>query len=744
MRLLIVSNRLPVTLEREDDALTIKESVGGLVSGLSAYLDSMKGSEFVKSEHVWIGWPGATIDPEDGQEAVTRAREFDGHPVFLSEEAMDKFYHGFCNKTIWPLFHYFSSYVVYEQEYWDEYKRVNQRFCDAIAEICQPGDIVWIHDYHLMLVPGMLRARTPDIPIGFFLHIPFPFYEIFRLLPDEWGKELLQGMLGADLIGFHTHDYAEYFLRCVLRILGYEHKLGQMIVDGRVKKVEAFPMGIDFERYHNAARRPEIRKTKNALEKAFAETKIILSIDRLDYTKGVINRLLAYESFLEKNPAWLEKVMFSMVIVPSRMGVDQYQETKRQIDELVGKINGRFGTMSWTPILYQYKYLPADQLIGLYASSDVALITPLRDGMNLVAKEYIAARTDQTGVLILSEMAGASKELGEAIIVNPNDIEDIARALQQALEMPRDEQIRRNRIMQTRLKRYDVVRWADDFLHTLLAVNQEQEKIGAKYLTLQSRERLADDFIQARRRIVLLDYDGTLTPLIDNPSLAKPSKQVLGILARLAEIVGNELVIISGRDRGTLEEWFGALPVHLVAEHGGWIKDKNGTWQMLKPLTKDWKPQLLPILELYCDRVPGSFVEEKEFSIVWHFRKADPELGAARAKELEDDLLQFTANIPIQVLQGSKVIEVRNAGVDKGAGSQHWLNQANFDFVLAAGDDVTDEELFKVLPPTAFSIKIGMAPTSARYNLRSPSELIELLSKIADLALVPGDYRVAA
>ncbi len=744
MRLLIVSNRLPLTIEKEDDELTIKESVGGLVSGLSAYLDSMKGSAFAGSEHVWVGWLGSTVDRDKEQKAIARALQFHSYPVFLPEEAMDKFYLGFCNKTIWPLFHYFSSYAIYDEEYWNEYKRVNQRFCDAILRICKPGDIVWIHDYHLMLLPRMLRAQAPDIPIGFFLHIPFPFYEVFRLLPATWCEEILQGILGADLIGFHTHDYAEYFLRCVLRILGNEHNMGQMIVDGRVKRVDAFPMGIDFERYHNAARSPETRKLKNELGKTFAETKIILSIDRLDYTKGVINRLQAYDLFLERNPQWRERVMLSMVVVPSRVGVDQYQETKRQIDELVGQINGRFGTIRWTPILYQYKYLSAAPLIGLYASSDVALITPLRDGMNLVAKEYIAARTDQTGVLILSEMAGASKELGEAIVVNPNDIGDIARALQQALEMPREEQIRRNKVMQTRLKRYDVVRWADDFLHNLTAIQEEQGKIGAKYLNASARQHLEGDFSQAHRRLVLLDYDGTLSPFVDNPQLAKPSKELLSVLTRLTAVPRNEVAVISGRDRETLEEWFGSLPLHLVAEHGGWIKDKHESWQMLKPLTKDWKPQLLPILELYSDRVPGSFVEEKEFSIVWHYRKADPELGAARAKELEDDLLQFTANMPIQVLQGAKVIEVRTVGVDKGASSQHWLAQGDFDFILAAGDDATDEDLFKVLPPTAYSIKIGMAPTNARFNLRSPDELLELVSQVAEMCVLPQEYKVAA
>ncbi|MBI5303030.1 MAG: bifunctional alpha,alpha-trehalose-phosphate synthase (UDP-forming)/trehalose-phosphatase [Chloroflexi bacterium] len=730
MRLLIVSNRLPITAVDEEGQLKFKDSVGGLVSGLSAYLDSLKGSGFTQFNYVWIGWPGASAEGEKREALKTRAREFNAYPVFLTEEAMDKFYLGFCNKTIWPLFHYFPTYAVYDWDYWNQYEQVNRTFCDTVLEILKPGDVVWVHDYHLMLLPRMLRARAPDVPIGFFLHIPFPSFEIFRLMPETWRKEILLGLLGADLLGFHTHDYTEYFLRCVLRLLGHEHTMGKMIVDGHIKKAETFPMGIDFERFQKIAHSPEARESKNKLRKTFPDAKIILSVDRLDYSKGVINRLHGYARFLEKNPEWREKVMLSMIVVPSRIGVEHYQETKSQIDGLVGEINGEFGTLTWTPILYQYKFLPITTLVPLYAATDVVLVTPLRDGMNLVAKEYIATRTDQTGVLILSEMAGAVKELGEAIIINPNHAEDIARALKEALEMPRDEQIRRNTIMQTRLKRYDVVSWASEFVQTLIAIHGEQEKFDAKYLGYFAVQKLTEDFHQAQRRLFLLDYDGTLAPFTEQPQTAKPSKDLIRILAAFAADQSNVVVLISGRDKETLSAWFGALGVNLIAEHGAWLSEKDGAWRLFRPLKNDWKTQVLPILDLYADRVPGSFVEEKEFSIAWHYRKADLGLGAARAKELVDDLVHFIANTDVQVLSGNKIVEVRSASVSKGTSIMHWLADPSFDFILAAGNDGSDEDIFKILPPTAYSIKVGMTPSHAKFNLFSPTELIRLLSEL--------------
>jgi len=734
MRLLIVSNRLPFTVVESEGKLVFQEAVGGLVSGLSAYLDSLKGSSFTKSEYIWVGWPGISVDKKSKEELEQLSEkalsEFHAQPVFLTARAMEKFYQGFCNKTIWPLFHYFPSYCVYDEALWLHYKCVNKIFCDAVMQVIKPDDLIWIHDYHLMLLPKLLREKVPDIPIGFFLHIPFPSFEIFRLLPMKWRSEILEGLLGADLIGFHTYEFTQYFLRCVLRLLGHEHNMGEIFLSNRIIKVETLPMGIDFQRFYTAVNRAEVQEEKQQLMKTLSDFKLVLSVDRLDYTKAIIKRLEAYEQFLEKNPQWHRKVILLLVVVPSRIGVEHYQQMKRQIDELVGKINGQFGSVSWTPVLYQYRFVPFHPLVALYAVSDVALITPVRDGMNLIAKEYVATKTDKTGVLILSEMAGAAKELGEAIIINPNNIQEMADALKEALEMPKEKQVKSNEIMQNRLRRYNVVQWADDFIHQLLSVKDEQKKFNARFLGPSIREQLLKDFKKAQKRLILLDYDGTLVPFVRFPQMAKPSEELLKILKGLADDPTNTIILMSGRDKDTLQSWFSMLNIAMVAEHGVWIKEKNENWRLIKPLTNDWKGRLRPVLEMYADRLPGVFIEEKEFSIVWHYRGADPELAFVRAKELMDDLVNFTANIDVQVLQGSKVVEVRCAGVNKGIAGMYFISKNNFDFILAIGDDYTDEDLFKVLPETAYSIKVGMAHSYAKFHLRSHVEVVKLLEQL--------------
>lgn len=730
MRLLVVSNRLPITVVEKEGKLRFQESAGGLASGLRAYLDSLGNSSFARAEHIWVGWPGISVDDRMKKELRSKfLTEFNFYPVFISEKDVEKFYHGFCNKTVWPLFHYFPSYAIYDEDYWVYYKRVNETFCDSVMDIIKPDDLLWIHDYHLMLLPGLLREKIPN-PIAFFLHIPFPTFEVFRLLPRKWRSEILQGLLGADLIGFHTYDYTQYFLRCVLHMLGYEHNIGQIIVNDRIIKADTFPMGIDFQRFHSVASSPEVQRKKTELQKTLPNSKVVLSIDRLDYTKGIINRLRGYEAFLEKNPQWHGKVILILVVVPSRMRVEHYQQMKSQIEELVGKINGRFSNINWTPILYQFKFMPFHDLVALYSISDVALLTPLRDGMNLIAKEYISTKTDKTGVLILSEMAGASKELGEAIIINPNNIEEIVDALKEALEMPKEEQAKRNQAMQSRLRRYDVVKWGDELIKELLSLKEEQKRFNAKLLSPSIKEQLIKDFNKAKRRLVLLDYDGTLVPFTGYPQVAKPDEKLLKILKHLSEGQENEIVLISGRDKNTLQSWFGMLDIGLVAEHGAWIKEKKEDWRMIKPLANDWKPKITPILERYVDRLPGSLVEEKEFSIVWHYRMADPELGSIRAKELIDYLVNFTANLDVQVLQGSKVVEIRNSGVNKGIAGMHWISKNDFDFILAIGDDQTDEDLFRILPETAYSIRVGITRSYARFNLHNHMEVIELLEQL--------------
>jgi len=427
-----------------------------------------------------------------------------------------------------------------------------------------------------------------------------------------------------------------------------------------------------------------------------------------------------------------------MIVVPSRIGVRQYERMKRQIEELVGKINGRFGRVGWTPIVYQYRNVPFPSLVTLYTASDICLVTPLRDGMNLVAKEYVATRTDGSGVLVLSEMAGSAKELPEAIVINPNNRYEIAQALKDALETPVDEQKRRNRIMQNRLRRYDVKRWADDFLGALAGAREMQDRIEAKLLPPEERNEIIHGYKTARRRALFLDYDGTLTPLVRFPFMARPDERRMTLLGTLAAEPGNHVVIISGRDRQTLDNWFGSLSIGLVAEHGAWLKEAGQSWRLVKPLANEWKEQLLPILEIYTDRLPGAFIEEKENSVAWHYRPADPEQAGFLASELVDHLDNLIAKTDLQVIQGSKVVEIRHAGVDKGSAAQQWLARNDYDFILAVGDDATDEDLFRAMPASAVTLRVGIAATDARYNLRNSAEVIGLLQAFADGSSVPA------
>lgn len=726
-RLVIVSNRLPFSAKVVDGNVQFGEVAGGLATGLSAFLDSYKYHFPRSKEHLWVGWPGSTIE-EPLREKVRRQAmaEYRAYPVFLSEADMENFYLGFCNKTIWPLFHYFPSYAVYQEDFWAQYVHVNEHFSETLVNVVREGDAVWIQDYHLMLLPALLRKHFPRIPMGFFLHIPFPSYEIFRLLPPRWRKSILEGLLGADVIGFHTYEYTHHFLQSVLRILGHDHSLGQIVLPDRVVKADTFPMGIDYQRFVAASVDPQTECEKQELRKAVGKAKVILSVDRLDYSKGILNRLEAYELLLHSSPEYRGKVVLIMVVVPSRIGVEQYELMKKQVEEYVGKINGAFGTIGWMPVIYQYKQLSLNPLVAMYGIADVALVTPLRDGMNLIAKEYIASRTDGTGVLILSEMAGAAKELGEALMINPNDRAEIAGALKQALEMPVAEQVRRNRSMQHRLQRYNVTRWASDFLAELSATKAIQEKLNTKLLEQTAINTILHSFQRATARLLLLDYDGTLTPHVLHHNLAAPSPNILKLLKALSEN-HTMVVLVSGRDRATLESWFSRLSIGLVAEHGIWHKEPGGSWQAVDVTPPEWKTHLLPVFEQYADRLPGASVEEKEYSIVWHYRAADPEQARLLAAELTDQLLGLTANRNIQVLQGNKVVEVRPAGVNKGLAARHWLAAGQYDFILAVGDDWTDEDLFAILPEEAYSIRVGVTNTLARFNVTDVRDVMNLL-----------------
>jgi trehalose 6-phosphate synthase/phosphatase len=585
-----------------------------------------------------------------------------------------------------------------------------------------------------MRLPALIRQEAQETPIGFFLHIPFPSYEIFRMLP--WREELLEGMLGSDLIGFHSFSYARHFLSSMLRILGIEHEFGRAVVDGRVVKIDTFPLGVNMQRFAQALASDEMKAELERLEKDRHGRKVILSVDRLDFTKGILERLLTYEEFLEKHPEWHEKVVLISLTVPSRTGVPEYQELKRQVDELVGRINGTYGQPDWSPVVYLYRSLPFDRLVALYRYADVALVTPLRDGMNLVAKEYLAARPEGTGVLVLSESAGAAEELGEALIVNPHDRAGMVAAIEEALRIPEDVQRSHNRVMQARLRRYDTAHWAHDFLNQLKEVRETRPETQQRQLTGDTLDTLLAQYKKAKRRLLLLDYDGTLVGFTARPEAAVPDDELLQLLDTLAHDSKNTIVIISGRDHDSLEVWLGDLNVNLVAEHGARIRLAGDDGWEMEPGAQDmsWKDHIKPVMEVYRDRTPGASLEDKGTSLVWHYRRAEPDLGSLRSKELVDTLEGYVANTSLQVQQGNRVIEVKQSGVGKGRAAQRFMgHEPGFDFMLAMGDDVTDEDMFAALDDACWSIKVGNSnQTNARYLISGPDRARELLKRLTE------------
>lgn len=731
MRLIIVSNRLPFTVSvGREGTLRFRPSPGGVTTGLGSWLERWQ-QEGENHEYLWIGWAGGVVPPEHQPRVLEQASSrFRARPLFLEPEVMERFYFGFCNRTLWPLFHYFTSLARFEESYWKEYQQVNEAYAAAVAEVVRPGDLVWVHDYQLMLLPRLLRERFPDLAIGFFLHIPFPSSEVFQLLPTAWRARLLEGLLSANLVGFHTYDYMRHFLSCVQRFLGHEHYLGKLTLPEHMVKVDTFPMGIDFARFARGAREPATEDTVRRLRGAYPGQRIIFSVDRLDYTKGLINRLRGYDLFLRQHPEWHGRVVFLLSVAPSRTGVESYQVMKREIEQTVGAIQGAYSTESWSPLVYQYRQLDFAELVVRYRACDVALITPLRDGMNLVAKEFVACRPDRTGVLILSELAGAAREMGEALLINPYQEVEIAEALHQALTMPEEAQVQRMQALQSRLQRYDVNRWAGDFLQALVTAQQQEAGQRARFLTGDARQTLIDRYRAARHRALLLDYDGTLVELKRDATACQPDAELRQLLSTLASDPANAVAIVSGRVRADLERWLGDLPLTLVAEHGVWLRPPGEAWRMLLPVRGEWKDQIRPILQLYADRLPGAMVEEKEFSLVFHFRRSDAELASQRAKELCDDLADFTRNIEVQVLRGHKVVEVRHVNAHKGSILSAWLAEKRADFWLAIGDDWTDEDLFQALPAGAVSIRVGMGITGATYHLAHPRAVRQFLGSL--------------
>ena len=715
--LINVSNRLPVTVE--EDRFT--KSSGGLVAALEGLPE-----EQYKTK--WIGWPGAAFPEENRRQEIARklAEEYGCVAVFLSQEEATEFYEGFSNSSIWPLLHYLPNYLRYEPAWWEHYQNVNRTFAAKVLEIVQEGDLVWVHDYQLMLLPAMLRAAAPNLKIGFFLHTPFPAYEIFRCHPRR--RELVAGMLGANRIGFHAFGYLRHFCSTVQRLLGIETELTHIPSEGHNTALGVYPIGINAPKFEQTLDSTEFHLRLEEFRLAHEGKRLVVSVERMDYTKGILHRLEAIDNFLAGSDS-IDAIRFVFVSVPSREGIEEYQHLVEEVESRVGQLNGKYATLLNSPIHFIHGSIPFVDLCALYALADIGLVTPLIDGMNLVAKEFIACQRENAGVLILSEFAGAAEELFNALLVNPYDSAAVAGILTDALALPPEE--RRNLIlpMRERVMRYDARHWARSFIDDLMS-GPISDARTAKTDIREAREQVGQALSAGKRIDLFLDYDGTLREIELDPRAATPNADIVTLLHRLGQQPNVDVTIVSGRSQEDMEAFLGGHPFRLIAEHGASLRGPGKKeWERLdRNINYAWKEELLAILLLYEQATPGSTIEEKQSSIVWHYRKADEEFGAWKANQLTEELSALTANHPIKVRHGKKMVEVTAAENNKGAAVASVLEQNdNYEVALCAGDDLTDESMFEISSPRLLTIKIGIGPTQAHFRVSDPATFRQFL-----------------
>ncbi len=702
-RVLLVSNRLPVTLSEGPDGLTAARSSGGLATALSSVHDG--------GNSLWIGWAGSTgsVSADEVERALSPLRAV---PVPISDDEVKAYYDGFSNGVLWPLCHYLLDKVGLDaHDDWGAYQKVNERFADVVAAHWRPGDLVWVHDYQLALVPALVRERCPEARIGYFLHVPFPSPEVLRILP--WREEVLRGMLGADVIGFHTASYAFHYAYSCSQVLGLELAGDVLKDDGRPVRVAAFPIGIDAESFAARASTEPVKQRVEALRAEAQGRKIMLSVDRLDYTKGIPRRLLSIERLLTARPELNELVHVIQVAVPTRENVDAYADYRRTVHELVGRINGAFSTPTRNVLHFMHRAVEPDELSALYAAADVMLVTPLRDGMNLVAKEYVASRLDDSGVLVLSEFAGAATELHEALQINPYDLDMLAETIARALDMPLDEQQLRMSALRRTVHAGPVSIWASSFISAL-----DESPLPP---VVTPRVKLEEAFVQlcaAPSLLVALDYDGTLVDFTTSPRAATPDARLLALLEALTKRPGTRVHVVSGRSRESLEDFLGELDVGLHAEHGLWSRaSRDGQWRSRTTLPPPWLEPIRRVVEHMVRRTDGALLEVKGGGLAFHYRATEPQLGQRRVAELRAALSAHELSDSFDLLDGSRVLEVRQRGINKGVVVPDLLASSPGAAVLALGDDRTDEDLFAAVPADGVTVHVGSGQSAARYHL---------------------------
>ncbi len=724
-KLVIVSNRLPVTLYKDADGnQQLKKSSGGLVSGLREIHE--------QNNSLWVGYLGGI---EGNVERIDQFLDENALvDVPMTNKIYDKYYNGYANGTLWPLFHNFLATMSISDGHWHAYVKANQLFAERILMFINPDDRIWVHDYQLMLLPRMLRNHYQDLKIAYFHHIPFPSSEIFRAIPRR--KELIDGLLGADYIGFHTYDYVRHFLQSTQRLAGIKTKVNEIIFEDRPIKVAAHPLGVDFKAFSTSKSsvfedNPEYLRDKERIT--------ILGIDRLDYTKGLPERLKSFARFLEFYPEVVGKVRLIQICVPSRQDIGSYNRIRSQVERLVGKINGEFSRSDYIPVEYIFRSIPQQEVVELYKQADVMLVTPLRDGLNLVCKEYIAARTDLDGCLILSEFAGAASEMGEALQVNPYDVDTVARTLKKALSMPFSERTRRIKILRRRMQENDNVSWAKSFIKMWEHHDQDNMKVSLP-LVEGAQQDLVDILAQKNRIFLFLDYDGTLAPIRKRPEMALPDASLDEVMANLAACPQIKVSIVTGRPKDFCEKYLSRYKVSFVAEHGSFLKfSDSDEWEQAIAIPgeeiKAIRTEILELLELYQKSVPNSHIEIKDTCIVWHYRESEPIFASQQAQVLGESLEQMLAKTTWSVYHGKKSVEIRQSLAHKGFGVETILEREGWndqeDALVTVGDDTTDEDMHRVQTMHNHSIHIGSANAYSKYYLESPEKLYEFLIKLS-------------
>ncbi|KAI8149805.1 glycosyltransferase family 20-domain-containing protein [Fennellomyces sp. T-0311] len=665
-------------------------------------------------------------------------------PLFLDSESVAGHYDGYCKTMLWPLFHYLlwndATDGRLERTQWEAYAAVNQKYADLVVQQYRDGDIIWVHDYHLLLVPALVRERLPKARIGLFVHAPFPSSEIFRCLPKR--QEILKGMLGANLVGFQTYSYSRHFISTCTRVFGFESTPDGIDGGGHFCHVGTFPIGIDVDRVDRMRLDNTVQVKMKAIAEMYTGKKIIVGRDKLDLVKGVIQKLAAFEKFLMDYPEWRDKVVLIQVTDGS---TSDSSKLESKVSDIVAHINGTYGSLEFTPVHHYHHHVQSDELYALLSIADAALITAVRDGMNTTSLEYIMCQQEKHGPLILSEFTGTAGSMSSALMVNPWDYAGLAKAINDALLMSDEEKLSRHLQLLDHVKSHTASFWARSFIKVLLQSIAISEQ--SSYTPLLRREYAAQKYNAAERRLLCFDYDGTLAPICKLPSAAVPPPDMLEALEKLCADPKNDVWVISGRDEAALDKWLGHIDgIGLSAEHGCFMKYPHSSkwFNLTEHIDMGWKHDVIDIFTYYTERTSGSFIEHKRCSITWHYRLADPEYGAFQAKECQNHLENaILSKLPVEVLVGKKNLEVRPTSINKGEIVKRLLGAEQYDFVMCCGDDKTDEDMFKRLRKTPhltddqmFSVMVGASEdkkTRALWRVQNVQDVINTMACMAGL-----------